>query len=370
MPTLSFFHEARLAFRKLLRAPFLASVSVLALTLGIGLTASMFSVAYSVLARGMPFADPDELMAITRTPVGARGQVRWTSFLDFRDWQEAQTTFSQMGAWTAGARDLVDDREGAARVFVTLLSPSMFPLLGEAAAMGRTFTPEEIGPDARVVVLSDRIWKNRYAADPQILGRALQLSGETFTVVGVMPPGFAFPDDQEIFLPLPYDAANTRRDRGFVRVLARLPTGTPPELAIAEMEGIADRLVRAYPDTNQPVRMHLVPLVRTFMGDDDVRLLWTATTTCGCCGRWWRRASSSSSSPAPTWRTSSRPGLWTGAGASPSQRPSAPAGGASSPSSSRSPWSWRWLAGPWGWPWRGRSSTGSTRPWEGGSPSG
>ena len=248
---------------------------MLALTLGIGLTASMFSIAYSVLARGMPFEGPDELMAVTRTPVGSSGSIRWASFLDFRDWQEAQTTFSHLGAWTAGGRDLVDDQERAARVGVTMLSPSMFPLLGEAAALGRTLTPAEIGPDARVAVLSDRIWKNRYAADPGVLGRALQLNGETFTVVGVMPPGFAFPDDQDVFIPLPFDAATVRRNGGNVRVLGRLPRATPQALAVAELEGIADRLVRAYPDTNQPVRIHLVPLVRTFISDDEVRLLWT-----------------------------------------------------------------------------------------------
>ena len=102
----TFVHEIRSAIRKLRRDPFLSGVSVVALALGIGLTASMFSVAYSVLFKGMPFDDPDELMALARTFPESGGTTYTTSFLDFLDWQDQQSAFHAFGAWLTGAKEL------------------------------------------------------------------------------------------------------------------------------------------------------------------------------------------------------------------------------------------------------------------------
>lgn len=269
------FHETRLAIRKLLRDPFLSGVSVIALMLGIGLSASMYSIAYSVLVRGMPFQDPDELVGATQTFVESGGTSDLVSFQDYRDMEEEQTTFSELGAWISSSRELVDGGGRADRARVTLLSPSMLPLLGESPALGRGFSAEDIGPDVRVALMSDGLWRDRYGSDPEVLGRTLRLDGEGFTVIGVMPPGFAFPDDEDFWLPLPFDAENAPRGRVFVRVVGRLPGDTPEALAETELAAITGRLARTYPETNQPARINLVPLVHTFIGREEMELLWT-----------------------------------------------------------------------------------------------
>jgi len=271
----TFLHEVRLAGRKLRRDPFLAGVSVIAFALGIGLTASMFSIAHSVLMKGMPFDNPRELFSVTRTLSESGQRTNTTSFRDFLDWEKAQTTFPRLGAWQTGVRDLVDDQGGATRVSVTFLSPAMIPLLGRMPAAGRAFGPDEMGPDAKVALVSDALWRDRYGSDPGLLGGRLSLNGEGFTVIGIMPPGFSFPDQQDLWLPLPYDPVTTSRGQAFVRVLGRIPSGVDPGRAGTEINTLAARLTTAYPETNPPAQISLVPLVHTFLSQQDMRLLWT-----------------------------------------------------------------------------------------------
>lgn len=267
-------YELRLGARRLLRDPWRSGISVVAFTLGIGLTASMFSIAYTILFRGTPFDQGDQLVAVERRHPETGARLRWMPYLDYLDVAASQNGLSGIGAWTRAGLDLVDEESHAVRLAGARISPSFLDMLRIAPQLGRGFTSDETGPDARVALLSDRLWRTRYGADPQTVGRAIRLNGERFTIVGIMAPGFHFPTEEDVWLPFSHDPATLGRDDASVQVMARLARDAEPAAATSELDGILARLEREYGDGGRPASAALVPYVRSNMGGDDVSMLW------------------------------------------------------------------------------------------------
>jgi putative ABC transport system permease protein len=253
---MSLLRNVRYGLRSLIRARSFTLFAVVTLALGIGATTAIFSVAHTVLFRPLPFGDPERIMMVwennPRLKLGVDKLP--ASPADFLDWREQNKVFDQMAAFTTFSFSLTG-QDTPEKVDGVLASASFFPALGVEAAKGRTFLPGEDKPGGEnVVVISDNLWKRRFGSDPNILGRELTLTGRKYAVVGVMPPGFAFPDNRsvpdlgftshtEVWAPLPFDDA-TAKDRRTLSlpVVARLKSGVSREQAQAEMSNIAARI--------------------------------------------------------------------------------------------------------------------------------
>jgi putative ABC transport system permease protein len=262
--------DLRFGVRMLLKNPGFTAVAVLTLALGIGANTAIFSVVNAVLLRPLPFAEPYQLVSIAEThPELPRVEV---SAPDFEDWQKQAQSFSDMAAWSLkdlGKLTLTGVGEPE-RLQGTCVTPNLFPLLGIRPAHGRNFLPEENqeGHD-RVAIVSYGLWRRRFAADANLVGRSIRLNGENHIVVGVMPQDVQLPFDTDIWLPLSQlgNYSLTSRVPHVLEVVARLKAGVMLEQARAEMDAIAGRLRQAYPATNKTIGVMLDPLHERLTGD-------------------------------------------------------------------------------------------------------
>jgi putative ABC transport system permease protein len=252
--------------RMLRKSPGFTTVAVLTLALGIGANTAIFSVVNTVLLRPLPYQDADRLV-----------RVRYNhSFLDMADWIEQNQTVEAFGGYTSRAFDLTTSDEPE-RIQGTLLTGHLFRLLGAQAARGRVLLPEDdqYGGE-RVVVLSHGFWQRRLGGDPDIVGQTLSFSGIRYTVVGVMPAGFQLPQDEtELWTPLTVEYPEAAQARGvhFLRSFGRLKPGVTLEQAQADMDNIAARLAKLYPEENLDRRFVLLPLQQYLVRNVRVALL-------------------------------------------------------------------------------------------------
>ena len=201
--------DIRYAARKLARTPAFTFIAAFTLALAIGATTAIFSVVDGVLLKPLPFRDPDNVVRVTNMRDGNRQVSSVPDFLDFR--REAKSFSSLSGIdnqslnLTGGAEP---ERVSGARVGATFWN-----LLGVTPAIGRGFAPDEDQASAgRVVVLSDGLWKRRFGGDRRIIGKTISLDGQTYTVVGIAPARFSFPDRPDVWIPLVFTADDIRRD--------------------------------------------------------------------------------------------------------------------------------------------------------------
>jgi putative ABC transport system permease protein len=252
-------HDLRYALRALRRSPGFALVAVLTLALGIGLNTAIFSVVNGVLLRPLPFRAPDQLVRLHHVHPEEAAEGGPFSPQDLEDLQGGASGFESLAAYLyqEGNASLRLTGEGEpSQVQVAHVSREFFPLLGVNAAAGRTLRAEENVPGAdRVVVLSDALWRSRYDGDPSLVGRTLTLRGEPFTVVGIMPPSFSFPDNSaEAWVPLSLIGEDDiPRERGlrWMNVVGRLRPGTSPETALASVNSVLVRLAQEHAESNE-----------------------------------------------------------------------------------------------------------------------
>jgi predicted permease len=249
--------DIRYSLRALKRSPGYTLTAVAMLALGIGVNTIVFTIAYSVLFRGFPLVERnDRLVYISMyTNSGA-------SYADFEDWRSQAESFESM-ALTHGVRQAYSDQSGLPETYDTSeVTSGTFELVGQRPILGRDFAPydETLGA-APVTILSYDFWDRRYAHDPSIIGDTVRINGVPTTVIGVMPQGFSFPQNQDLWVPLaPTPEIRERRNRNNWFVVARLRDGVSVEGARAEMEAIGRRMQNAYPDANSG----LLPRVQTF----------------------------------------------------------------------------------------------------------
>jgi putative ABC transport system permease protein len=245
------FHDLRFGARMLFRNPGFTLIAVVTLALGIGANTAIFSAVNAVLLRALPYPEPERLVRFWESNPG-RG---WLDFAvsapNFADWRKQQSVCEQLAAYQFNNLNFTGGGEPE-RVAALRVTANFFSVLGVAPAHGRNFLPEEEQPGRNhVAVLSDGLWGRRFGADPNLIGRQIQLSGESYTVVGVMPPGFQFTQGIELWAPLTLDPAVANRPTGHnLSVIGRLKPGASLAQAQASMGAIARQLEQQYPESN------------------------------------------------------------------------------------------------------------------------
>ncbi|MFY9553402.1 MAG: ABC transporter permease [Blastocatellia bacterium] len=254
--------DLRYGIRMLLKNPGFALVAVIALALGIGANAAIFSVVNTVLLRPAPYEDPDRLMVLTenKPPKFPEFSVSPGNFLD---WQKQNTVFEKLTAINGAAFILVGEGAEPERIRGARVSAGLFDMLGVNPIHGRTFLEEEDQPGhENVVILSTALWKRRFAADPNVISQPITLSGTSYTVIGIMPPSFGFPDrETDLWTPVAFTARDAQAHGShYLSTIGRLKPGVTTEQARTEMNAIALRLSEQYPDTNAGWGINILPM--------------------------------------------------------------------------------------------------------------
>ena len=268
--------DVRYGLRSLLKAPGLTAVSVLALTLGIGLTTTMFSIVYGAMLRGLPYPGGDRIAVVYRSNPVRNIQQSSPSIQDYFDYKAQQRSFSVLAAYTSGTIFVSGD-EKAERFNGSWITANTFSLLGVTPILGRSFNAVEDTPEGpKVAILSYRVWHDRYASDKNVVGRTIRVNGVPTTVVGVMPEGFEFPNDDKIWVPLQTDPSATKRvDGPFLNVLGKLKPGASLDEANVELATIAKRLAAVYPEADEGFTASAHAFIETAIGQRPRQLLWT-----------------------------------------------------------------------------------------------
>ena len=268
-------HDFHYALRTLRKSAGFTLVAVLALALGIGANTAIFSVVNSVLLKPLPYDHSDKLVKIWMhfSGIGIPNDLNWVSIPEFVDVRDQNRSFSHIAAMH-GVNFNVSFTDSPERIEGATVSPSLFPLLGVQAQLGRTFLPEEAqkGRD-NVVILSNGLWKRRFGSNPNVVGARLTINAQTYVVVGVLPPGFQYPDQAEMWAPLSFTqddlSPNNRGNHGY-EVIARIKPELTLEQARADMAAVSQRIIEENPGYHyQEVRFAVVinPLLEETVGD-------------------------------------------------------------------------------------------------------
>jgi putative ABC transport system permease protein len=266
--------DLRHALRLLIKHKGPTTAAVVALALGIGANAAVFSLVDAMLLRPLPFADLDRLVDLSQSRP-QRGdfklRVSPANFLDWRAQTKAYESVAAMAYWDVNVTSNGDPE----RVQGFQASASFFRTLGIIPALGRAFQDEEETPGRdKVAVLSHELWQRRYGGDQSILQRTIQLDSIPYTIVGVAPAGFNFPYSTEVWAPLAFDAeaAANRRVR-YLAIVGRLKPGVSVETADAELQLLTARLEKQYPQTNTGLSGNAVPLVEGVQDEGNAEFL-------------------------------------------------------------------------------------------------
>ncbi len=265
-PLEDFFQDLRFAGRLMLKDKWLSAAAILAIALGIGANTMGFSIINAAFIRGFNFERAEELHSISWRPT--RGRRLPSSVLDFDDWRSQSRSFTSIGAAAFGAINISDDHAAPEQTQGSRITTNLFDVLGQPPLLGRTFVEGEDRRDADpVVIIGYDIWTNRFARDPNVIGRILKINGSPATIVGIMPDGMKFPDNSELWVPfIPTDAQMTRELRP-LNVFGRLAPGVTKEQAATEIDGIAQRIIEAHPNqAKNVVGGQVETLIERFLG--------------------------------------------------------------------------------------------------------
>ena len=260
--------DIRYGFRMLRKSPGFTFVALLTLALGIGANTAIFSVVNTIVFRPLPYTAPQRLVGVWTRDLKRAGTQYPVALPTFHDWQNQSHAFAGITAYCFN-RFHVSGKEGSDETRGILVTPNFFLVMGVTPVLGRSLQPAD--DREHVVVLSDVLWRRRYNADRNVLGKTIDLNAESFTIVGVMPPSFRFPTpDIELWSSMAPiyglksnssigDWVNSRSLRGY-RVVGRLQEGVAVDQAQAEMNTIAQRIADSYPDSDAGTGVVLVPL--------------------------------------------------------------------------------------------------------------
>ena len=268
--------DTRHALRLLSRNKAVAAIAILALALGIGLTTTMFSVVYGVLFRGLPFEESENIVYVAHDVPRLGQEGMPVRAHDFADYSAQQRSFEQL----AGVLPMtlsVSGTERADRYSGARITSNLFGLLRVQPLLGRAFTTTDQTAGAEpVAIIGHAMWQNRYGGASDVVGTAIRVNGVPATIVGVMPEGFAFPNNEQIWLPLDVSPAQADRAQGETfDVIGRLRDGTSIDDAIADLNLIARRLELEHPVSNQGLQPVVRPFIDAYVGDEAIGLLLT-----------------------------------------------------------------------------------------------
>jgi predicted permease len=275
----SFFQDLRYGVRVLFKNPGFTAVVILTLALGIGANAAIFTVVNAVLIQPLPYEHPDQLVRITSDMQKLGRRDVGISAPELFDLKKRTTVFAEVAGVLPVNSNLTGGDEPA-RIETHLDSGNYFKMLGVGAALGRVFGPEdEVPGNATVAVISDGLWKRRFGADPNILGRQIRIDNDAYTVIGVLPPGFRHPGksierEAEVWVPAGYAAAPWPsppvRPARFIGVLARLKPGETINTAQAELDSLSNALSHQYSNdypANAGWALRVIPLQQDLTGN-------------------------------------------------------------------------------------------------------
>ncbi len=254
--------DVRFAGRLLLKDKWFTLVAAIALALGIGVNATVFTFVNAVLIRGLPVPHPDRTMAIDSTD-RVRNRNMPVSYLDFRDWRDASRSFEQLGAFNGVIANVSDEGQPPERFNGSYVSAISFAIMGQRPVVGRDFAPDEDRPGgAAVVILGHGVWTNRYGSNPSVIGRTVRINDVPTTVIGVMPEGFKFPFNTDLWMPLGMlpRLEEQRRNARQLQVFGLLAPGVTRAQAQSELINISRTIESENPDTNKDIQAR----VRTF----------------------------------------------------------------------------------------------------------
>jgi putative ABC transport system permease protein len=262
-------HDLRFAARSLSKRPAFTTVAVLTLALGAGVTTAIFSVVYGILLRPLSYADPDRIVMLWQTPrdnpqpsVGGT-----TSHLNYLDWRREAKSFEAMALYGA-ARSVLTEAGNAEVVRSGIVTPGFFEAFSAAPIRGRTFTEkDDVKHGPPVVIVAYGFWKERLGGRDTAIGSALEVGGRKFEIIGIAPPGFDFPRKARLWRPLQNDDEACGRGCVYTDGIARLKPGVSISAARAEMDAIARRLEKAYPNANTNVAIGIATLKDATVGD-------------------------------------------------------------------------------------------------------
>ena len=267
----SMFEDLRYSLRALARSPSFTLVAVVGLALGIGANSAIFTAMNAVLLRPLPYKEAEQLVLLWELNRHNGDHEIKASAPDYIDWKEQNSVFQDIAAFNANS-DLglnLSEAGHPERISATSVTGNLFSVLGVTPSLGRSFLPDEERPgSAPVCILSDGLWRRRFGSDPKILGKAVTLNGEMWTVVGVMPRGFRFPQSVDLWVPaIVRSTARTKHAQHYLGVIARLKPGLSLDHAQAELDALARRMGLQYPETNAGLGIRLVPLRTQITGN-------------------------------------------------------------------------------------------------------
>lgn len=261
---MNLWHDIRYGLRMMRKAPGFSATAILTLAVGIGVTSAVYSVCDAMLWKPIALPQLESLVIVLER--GQDGADDWNNLspADFEDIRGDSTTLENIASWQGGQANIVGSDGQPEGVSQILVSANFFDAMGVKPVRGRAFETGEDQPGReREVIFSDRLWKNRFGADPGIIGKTIRLDSQNFVVIGVMPDSYDFPLGTEIWTPnvlSPTDRSS--RLSSMLTGVARLKLGRSAEQASAELDGIAARLATSYPDTNKNRRFMIQPVHR------------------------------------------------------------------------------------------------------------
>ena len=281
----SLFQDLRYGLRMLVKSPAFAAVAILTLALGIGINTAVFSVVNGVLLKPLPYPHPEQLVALAESkPNFDRGSI---SYPNFRDWQKENHSFSSM-AISRRQGFILKGRGNAEQIQGDFVSSDFFTLLGIKPLLGRTFLSgeDEVGA-APVALLSETVWKEKFGANPNVVGTGINLNDQTYSIVGVVPKSFdlLIPSFQTGFVYVPIGQWTNnlllKRQAGLgIHGIARLKPGVSVEQARADMDAVSRNLTAAYPDTNTGIGASVRPIKQAMVGESR-SILWVLQAAVG-----------------------------------------------------------------------------------------
>jgi putative ABC transport system permease protein len=256
--------DVRFAFRLIWKERAFTAAAVLTLALAIGISTTVYTVINAMILRGLPVAHPDRIVKVNDGSPNAL--VQNVSYRDVEDWRAATSSFAELALFANTMLTIGDEGRSPDVMNGSFVSTNIFRVVEERPLLGRDFLPADEQPGAAaVVILGYGMWASRYGSDPSIVGRTVRMNYRPATVVGVMPPGFRFPENDEMWMPVSA-MAGLQRDKREVRpfrACGRLAAGVSRSRAQAELVAVTERLAREYPATNRTFRAAILPFTGT-----------------------------------------------------------------------------------------------------------
>ena len=245
-------NDLRFAFRQLLKSPGFTFIALLTLALGIGANTAIFSLVNGVLLRPLAFPGADRIVYFEGQNPSQSITDSNVSYLDFLDWARQTDLFARTAAFYSASSNLGADGGEPERVPRAGVTSSFFDVIGVQPFLGRVFRPEEDQPKIQtVVIISHGLWKRRFGSDPGIIGKQVQINARPLTVVGVMPPGFDFPFETQVWVTSSVELSEEPRENRSWSVVARMQPGVDLKQAQSRVSAINAQLAKQFPETNK-----------------------------------------------------------------------------------------------------------------------